>query len=244
MINKEPEINVDRAYSEHLDRLGHSRSKELIKAGYDVWYGKVLPKDKNATIYDYGCGHGDFLEYLSLKGYKNISGGDINSECVRIASERVHFPIQLIVKTLGFKEINKDKYDCINIKDVIEHIDKEYLVEFLLDIKETLKPEGFIIVSCPQICGFTSLFTLYDDFTHKTIFTENSLRYVLNSAGYGRIELIKPVIPFSFNPLKIISRGLRLLWFQTIKVIYCLERPGERMPSIPGDRISCMAWKR
>ncbi|HBC86809.1 MAG TPA: hypothetical protein DCZ94_07640 [Lentisphaeria bacterium] len=234
---------TEKSYSDTLSRMGHSSLSMVKTAGYDAWYGNVLPEDKNAVIYDYGCGHGDFLEYLSLKGYKVISGGDINSECARVATERVRVPIDKIGEMKEFSKINRGKYDFINLKDIIEHIDKESLVEFLSDIRETLRPDGFIIVSCPQICGFTSLFTLYDDFTHKTLFTENSLKYVLNSAGYVRIEFIRPEIPFSLNPLKMISRMARFAWFQIIRLIYRMERPGERMPPIPGDRIACKAWR-
>ena len=233
---------VDKAYSAHLSSLGHDRLTSVKIAGYDAWYGGCLPEDRNAAIFDFGCGYGDFLEYLRLKGYTNISGGDISPECVRKASERLGVLLEIIDDVKSFSESHKGRYDCVNLKDVVEHIDKPHLVEFLARIKTTLKPEGFVIVSCPQMCGFTSLYTLYDDFTHKTLFTENSLRYVLAAAGFSRIEMIRPAVPFKFNPVSLLHRAARKAWFLFISVVYSLERPGERMPSTPGDRIACKGW--
>ena len=129
------DVRTEKSYSDALARMGHSSLTKVKIAGYDVWYGKVLPKDENASIYDFGCGHGDFMEYLSLKGYQNISGGDINSECVRISSERLRLPVELIGGIKDFSSSNKNKHDCVNLKDVVEHIEKESLVEFLSGIR-------------------------------------------------------------------------------------------------------------
>lgn len=232
---------ADSAYRSHLDELGHSALTPQMIDGLDLWYEAILPKDKRATILDFGCGLGDFVEYLKLKGYENIFGVDINQELITVAGRRTGTKFEVFDDIENFSVRNKGRYDCIVMEDVLEHIDKTEMQRYLEMLKGTLKSNGFIIISCPQICGFTSLFTLYNDFTHKTLFTERSLRYLLRSSGFASVKLIEPRIPFKLRPTTICLRITRWFWFKMLRLVYFIERPGEEMPSYLGDRIVVIA---
>lgn len=233
----------EKAYADHFGSLGVNVLSKPAIAGFDAWYARILPEDKTSSIFDFGCGRGEFLDYLKIRGYRSISGGDINSGLVDMAFKRTGLDLQKIGNMEEFIEKNKEKYDIVNLKDVAEHIEKTELQDFLIKLAKILKPGGMILVSGPQICGFTSVFTLYDDFTHRTLFTSNSLSFVLKSAGYKDIKLVKPYVPFSLSPTKIALRMARYFWFLFIKTAYLIERTGERMPEVFGDRIMMTAKK-
>ncbi len=230
-------MNEDLAYYSHLKELGSNIMDSSSVRGFDAWYSSILPSDKNAAILDYGCGFGDFVEYLKLKGFENISGVDINPVLVSAAAERTGCRFEVLKDIREFSEGNLSKYDCIHLKDVLEHIDKRELVFHLGKLKRMLRPGGFIIVSVPQMSGFTSLFTMFNDFTHNTLFTERSLKYILRAAGFSSVELVSPREPFRLKPSALLLRLARIFWFKIICIIYFIERPGEEMPPYIGDRI-------
>ena len=227
----------DNAYRSHLEELGHSGLTQSVIDGFDAWYNSILPRNKNASILDFGCGLGDFVEYLKMRGYENITGTDINQELITIAERRTGCKFEILNDIEEFSNNNRGRYDYVHMKDVLEHIDKPDMIRYLEMLKATLKPDGFIIISCPQMCGFTSLFTLFNDFTHKTLFTERSLKYLLRSAGFSTVELIRPIIPLNLRPSALFLRIARCLWFKILRIVYFIERPGEEMPPYLGDRI-------
>src|SRR4051812_43231134 len=46
------------------------------------YYGRHLPKDKNAMILDIGCGDGNFVYWMQQAGYTNAHGIDLSAEQV------------------------------------------------------------------------------------------------------------------------------------------------------------------
>jgi SAM-dependent methyltransferase len=232
---------ADRAYLAHLEGLGHRELSRPVVAGLDAWYRSALPPDRDAVILDFGCGMGDFLEYLRQRGYTSVSGADTNLEMVAYSMRRVGCVVELIDEIGSYARAHHGEYDCIHLKDVLEHVDKAQTIGHLQLLRTMLKPTGCIIVSGPQMCGFTSLFTLYNDFTHQAIFTQRSLRYVLSAAGYREIRLVRPRLPLTFRPTALTLRVARTLWFAILRLIYMIERPGEEMPPYVGDRIMMTA---
>ncbi len=234
--------NCDKAYVEHLMELGHAKSlSNPMIDGFDAWYSSVLPQDKSATILDFGCGLGDFIEYLQKKGYSMIEGADSNPVICTAAAKRTSLSIEHLVDVETFALSRREKYDFINLKDVLEHVEPNEAVKVLLALKATLKREGVLIISCPQICGFTSIFTLYNDYTHLKLFTERSLKQLLRSAGFQDVMVIHPKPKFKFSLSYLALKTAQKIWFRILKIIYLIERPGEESPSYLGDRIAMIA---
>lgn len=236
-------LNSDKAYNEHLLELGHEILSEKMIAGLDAWYAELLPTDKNANILDFACGLGDFIEYLKIKGYKNIEGVDKNPLLCENASKKTSCPVHTLTSITEFASQRKDKYDFINMKDVLEHIEPEEAIEILQMLKNTLKSDGILVASCPQACGFTTLFTLYNDYTHIKLFTERSLKQLLRSAGFENISLIYPKTKLNFRPSSLLLKLAQAIWFRILMIIYFIERPGEEKPPYIGDRIAIKAVK-
>ncbi len=234
--------NFDKSYLAHLQELGHSKalSTQIID-GFDIWYSDILPKDKNAQIIDFGCGVGDFLEYLKIKGYGNVEGVDINIRLCSQARQRTGYIIHHLKDIDIFVSSHKNSFDFVNIKDVLEHLSEDDAIRVLTQLKLILKPQGVLFVSCPQMCGFTSVFTLYNDYTHKKIFTERSLKQLLRCSSFENIKIVHPKQKFKFELSSMLLRVAQKIWFLIIKLLYFIERPGEDIPPYHGDRIALIA---
>lgn len=55
---------------------------EYIIKEIDLNYSNILPNDNQAKILDIGFGYGSFIYYLQRKKYENISGIEIDKNCV------------------------------------------------------------------------------------------------------------------------------------------------------------------
>ncbi len=144
MTQKGPEY-YDEVYSGDYDGEGYfSLHSEIIKH---------LPKDKNSTILDLGCGPGLVLKMMSTHGYKDIYGVDFSRVALGKASDRnPELSERLIESDItqvshALQHLGR-KFDCILLVEVLEHIKKDREV---IDIwMEFLKPDGFILGSVPN----------------------------------------------------------------------------------------------
>jgi 2-polyprenyl-3-methyl-5-hydroxy-6-metoxy-1,4-benzoquinol methylase len=85
---------------------------------------------RHHTILDYGCGGGDFVRHLKLRGYHNVVGYDAYSE---------HFSDPSVLER---------RYDCVFAQDLIEHVPSPHA---LLDEFEQLTvPGGIIAIGTPN----------------------------------------------------------------------------------------------
>jgi len=152
----------------------------------------VLPKDVNAKILDIGCGLGQMLKCISERGYKDLTGVDINNESIKKCAS-LGLNVTKIDDILSFAASSKTKYDFIIMSHVLEHIEKNKMIENLKAIKECLLSEnGKFCVMVPNAQSNTGSYWRFEDFTHHYIFTTGSLVYVLKAAGFTKIDFIDP----------------------------------------------------
>ena len=157
-----------------------------------LYLQKVLPDDKNAKILDIGCGFGFVLKSVRECGYADIHGIDISDEAVSTCKKN-GLNVQKITDLTSFFDTNKTRYDFVILTHVIEHIDKEILLQTLSDIKsKLLSPGGKLYLTTPNAQSNTGCYWRYEDFTHTTIFTSGSMIYALKSAGYNDIAFLDP----------------------------------------------------
>jgi SAM-dependent methyltransferase len=157
---------------------------------------KIIPhwirseiESKELKILDYGCGYGDILCSLRNEDYKNIYGVDIENNAIKHCIKKV-----LNVKKLDLNKLKNPfdiSFDIIIMSHVIEHIDKNQIINTLSIIrKEFLDRKGKLLIAVPNAQSNTSAYWAYEDFTHSTLFTSGSLFYVLKGAEFNNIEFI------------------------------------------------------
>ena len=122
-----------------------------------------------------------------------MHGIDINDEAVTICCE-LGLKVEKINDIVSCVEKSGSKYDLIIMSHVLEHIDKQNIINTLKSIKQGLMgPKASLIVMVPNAQSNTGCYWAYEDFTHTTLFTGGSLYYVLKSAGFETVEYIDPL---------------------------------------------------
>jgi 2-polyprenyl-3-methyl-5-hydroxy-6-metoxy-1,4-benzoquinol methylase len=197
-------------FSSHAKDLFGEVNLQSFRRNFPVlkyYYGGFLPGNKNARIVDLGCGTGEFVFWLNESGYINSYGIDLNEELVKkgISEGVSNLEVDDIFSHL---EKSEEEFDLIIMRDVLEHFEREEIIEIVELIKTALKKNGKLILQVPngQSPFYGRIF--FGDFTHTNAFTDLSLKQIFLAVGFSDIH-IKEVTPV---PKTIISTIRFLLW--------------------------------
>lgn len=168
------------------------------------------------TVLDIGCASGAFAQTLAPGA--EVWGIEPVAAAADQAEGRLH---RLLRGTFDSVcgELPLHYFDLVTCNDVIEHMpDHE---AFLARVRQTMKPDGVLVGSLPNIRYFETFFDLvfrgewhYQDMgildrTHQRFFTLRSIRRTLDSQGYT-LDEIQGINPARWRKLWLADR-LRLL---------------------------------
>ena len=138
-----------RYYSEVFDKNA-DKYYRIQKKKIDVVLS-LLEKHKNGKVLDLGCGDGLISSLLANVTGAKIYGVDISSMAVEKAKKR-----GIIAKVFDMNKdglaFEKNTFDAIFCGDLLEHLyDTEKLLE---NVNLMLKPNGYLIISVPNIASW------------------------------------------------------------------------------------------
>jgi glycosyltransferase involved in cell wall biosynthesis/2-polyprenyl-3-methyl-5-hydroxy-6-metoxy-1,4-benzoquinol methylase len=155
-------------------------------------------------VVDFGCATGDLARFLNKRGCQ-VVGVEINAEAAKIAERYCE---KVIVADLDFvaptEILPEQSFDVAVFGDVLEHLRDPWKV--LKEIQTLLKPEGYVVVSIPNIAhGAIRLAMLHGKFeyselgildnTHLRFFTRKTVEELLEQSGYVVDTVDRTVVP-------------------------------------------------
>jgi Predicted methyltransferase (contains TPR repeat) len=145
------------------------------------------------NVLDIGCGRGEFQELLrdhEIGGH----GIDIDEDMVNFCKSK-GLDVEKIDAVSYLQKLEDKSLDGIFIDQVVEHLEQEYLIEMLNLSFMKLIYGGTIVVETVNPLSFFSFANFYIDMSHKRPVHPETLRFLLNAAGFReiKIELIAPV---------------------------------------------------
>mgnify|MGYP001599530865 CR=1 FL=1 len=189
-----------------------------------AYFGKFLPREKEAEILELGCGNGNFLAWLHSLGYENSSGVDISTEQIE-RGNALGVKNLILQDAHEFLRERKNCFDIIFARDFLEHIPKGEIVELATLIRNSLKEGGVFV--CQTLNGESLLAgrLFYGDLTHETAFTWRSIRQICLVAGFTGVETYpqKPVL----KGVKSFIRYCLWLMIERALRIYLLAATGD-----------------
>lgn len=172
----------------------------------------VLPKVKSAKILDIGSGAGHFLKFIDEYGYENYIGVDVSREQIDFCRKNVTKKALLIKDLSTYLQNNKNTFDFILMNDVIEHLEKEEIIDTLLLVFDALKRNSSVLIKTENLKNRWGSAVRYMDFTHTVGFTEESIRQVLLISGFKKINIRTEIHPA--HDIKSIMRLLLKFFFE------------------------------
>lgn len=181
---------------------------------YKINYKEIFSKfTKNSQILEIGCNKGLLLKILSENDFINLHGVDLSVEDIKTAKElNPNINNIFCIDAVDYLKEKDSFFDVVILKAVLEHIKKDEIMPFLLNIKKSLKDGGIIIIDVPNMDWLFAGHERYMDFTHEVGFTRESLSQVLRSVfnnadvNFGleyNNKSIKSKIKFILKPILI-----------------------------------------
>lgn len=130
-----------------------------------------------------GCGRGEFLGNFKDLGL-DVYGIDISPEAKEFSDK---FPVEVCDIENEKLPFQDNSFDVIYSKSFIEHL--YYPERFLTEAYRVLKPGGKFITLVPD--WEANYKTYFDDFTHRTPFTQPSLVDAYKMYGFENISVYK-----------------------------------------------------
>jgi 2-polyprenyl-3-methyl-5-hydroxy-6-metoxy-1,4-benzoquinol methylase len=129
-------------YGIHYKRAGNIPASAYVDSSVLKEYAAKpwVPSDKKRAVLDIGCGYGRELYILSELGFTNLTGIEMTKESFEIAEKELKGRAHIIFGD-GFRFASrvKGKYDLIILFDVLEHVEKERVVQYLTYLYHALK---------------------------------------------------------------------------------------------------------
>jgi SAM-dependent methyltransferase len=210
-----------------------SRAEDLLAGGASVprkRFLHLLPTRKDAAILDLGCGYGQFLYFLQSEGYTETMGIDLNPQQLEVARNLGVRNVQCC-DGQDFLRRSPGRFDLISAIDVLEHVPKDRVLEFLDLVHAALRPEGRFLCQVPNQAAFYRP-VFYMDFSHETPFTASSLKQVLELANFENVR-VWPMGPVAYG----LKSAVRCLLWKAITVGLRLIQTIEGGPPNPLDAI-------
>lgn len=149
--------------------------------------GRNLPKHSQGRLLDVGCGNGSFLELARQAGWE-VVGVDPDPEAVAVACNR---GLDVRQGDISVLDPSKEQFDGITMGHVIEHVhDPRTTLAFCYQL---LKPGEWIWLETPNLnslghAQYKSCWLHLDPPRHLVLFTRSSLQYLLETAGFQKVE--------------------------------------------------------
>lgn len=161
-------------------------------AYYQHNYVRLLPARRDACMLDIGPGYGEMLELLLSRGYTNIHAVDLSPEVADFCNTIVPGSTVPVCDTTAHLQSQTGSFDCITMFHILEHVPKSDVIPLLRAAYNALRPQGQLIIEVPNMANpVIGLNVRYADFTHEVGFTELSLRYALETAGFAEVVLFE-----------------------------------------------------
>ena len=99
--------------------------------------------------------------------------------------------------TTGLSALGDAQFDAVLASNVLEHFDPDAAAALTGDVYRLLRPGGRLIIVQPN---FRHAYRSYfDDYTHRSVFTDVSLASLLRSRGFRIVRVMPKFMPYSMR---------------------------------------------
>ncbi|MCK5145250.1 class I SAM-dependent methyltransferase [bacterium] len=154
--------------------------------------GVIAPfiKNKDASIFDVGCGVGRLLETLQLSGYANLCGVDPAPSCVEVLIKKNG--INGEIGSMADLPLEISSADVIVLAHIIEHVLD--LPQAIQEVHSKLTKDGIVYVEVPDASKYEAVNSVsplrYFYLQHVNHFDVHHLCNLFETNGYEKLKIV------------------------------------------------------
>lgn len=188
-VNKPPDPQAARAY--YRTRYRPDPRRAAVWLEISRYLQRWIPP--NARVLELAAGFCDFSN--SIKAARRVAM-DINPDVARFAAEGVESEVG---DSADLSRFDHGLFDVVFASNFLEHLEWPEIERCVRGIRRVLVPRGLLILMQPNFRLRPRQY--FDDYTHRTVFSDRSLVDYLESQGLSA-EHVEP----RFLPLSMRSR--------------------------------------
>jgi 2-polyprenyl-3-methyl-5-hydroxy-6-metoxy-1,4-benzoquinol methylase len=144
-----------------------------------------------ARLLDIGCGNGSFLLRMQSMGW-DVCGVEVDANSAQQARAS---GLDVRMGLLSDANLPEKSFDAVHLSHVIEHLHDPGKILCLC--RKLLKPDGQIVIATPNYNAvgrshFGTYWIGLDPPRHLVLFTNNSLRNLMEKSGFKVSEVLRP----------------------------------------------------
>lgn len=170
-----------------IKRLTYTRKRTIVWNSISRYLQKFI--DKNSVVLDLGAGYCDFINSIQAKEKYAL---DISHVIEKYAYHDVYRYVQTCTKLDSF---DNEMFDVVFSSNLFEHLTKNEFFDTLSEVSRILKNNGLLIIIQPNYRFCKKDY--FEDYTHKTIFTDKTICRYLIKKGFIINKNIPKFLPFS-----------------------------------------------
>jgi SAM-dependent methyltransferase len=143
------------------------------------------------SVIDIGCGYGDFINNINATERYAV---DLNPDAAGYLVDSVKFNS---TRVTDLSCISDSSIDLAFSSNLLEHLTDEELAIAASEFLRILKPGGLFITMQPNF--YYAYREYFDDFTHKKVFSHESLADFFRANDFELIAMEKRFVPFSLR---------------------------------------------
>lgn len=180
--------------SYHDSHLTYDPARRVVWAAVARHLASYVPPD--AAVLELGAGYCDWIN--NVRAARRVAV-DIWPEMPSFAAAGVE-PVVLDVSE-GLASLGASTFDVVLASNFLEHFLPDEVTSLAHGITTLLRPAGRFVVVQPN---FRYAWRRYfDDYTHRSIFTDVSLPAMLRAHGFRVIEVRPKFLPYSMRGARV-----------------------------------------
>lgn len=187
-------------------RLVQDASREKVWRHLCEWFSRYVAPD--ADVLELGAGWCDFANHVTAG---RVVAMDLDATVEKAAAPHVE---AVVGDSTDLSAFEADSFDAVFASNLLEHLHRDQSDRLVDHSARVLRPGGRLILMQPNFRLNPKRY--FDDYTHVSIFTDQSLQDYLASRGWSIGACYA-----RFMPLTLKSKGSRL----TFLVPYYLRSP-------------------
>jgi SAM-dependent methyltransferase len=182
----------------HAAHLPEDPARAIVWRVVAEYLSAWIPR--NAHVLEIGAGYCDWINNVVAARRVAV---DVWPELARYAAAGVETRVLDISRDLA--TLGASSFDAVLASNILEHFEPGIAISVVEGICRSLTPGGRLIIVQPNFRYAASRY--FDDYTHRSVFTDVSLPNLLRAHGF-RIDHVQPrFLPYSMRGSKLPIRS-------------------------------------